>query len=251
MAGSSPSGNEMSGTLGALLVDDEPPALRRMRRLIDEIDGCDVLGLCSESNQVVPACRELEPDVVFLDVEMPGLGGLELARTLGQLDRPPAVVFVTAFERYAVQAFDLEAVDFLVKPVRRERLVRALARVRAERSGEGRPEPALGVRLGDRLTMVPLADVRVLVAEDKYISVHHAGGVHLLEDSLVNLEQRFPHRFVRVHRNALVSRMHLRGLFRDAAGHDCVEVADVGCTPEVSRRNLAQVRRQLKQIGKE
>ncbi len=241
----------MKDSLGALLVDDEPPALRRLQRLIDEVEGCHVVGLCSDSASVLTACGELEPDLVFLDVEMPGLGGLALARELGRLDPCPAVVFVTAFERYAVDAFDLEAVDYLVKPVRRERLIRALARVRSERPGVDRAAPALGVRLGDRLTMLPLSEIRVLVAEDKYTCVHHAGGTHLLEDSLVNLEQRFPHRFLRVHRNALVSRMHLRGLFRDAAGRDCVEVADVECTPEVSRRNLAGVRRQLKQMGKE
>ncbi len=239
----------MSNSLGALLVDDEQPALRRLKRLIDELDDCHVLGLCSESDQVLTAVRELEPDVVFLDVEMPGLGGLELAQSLRRLERPPAVVFVTAFERYAVQAFELEAVDYLVKPVRRERLLRTLTRVRSELVNEAATHPSLNARLGDRVTMVPLTDVRVLLAEDKYTSVHHVNGVHLLEESLVNLEQRFPHRFLRVHRNALVSRMHLRGMFRDPAGRDHVEVADVDCAPEVSRRNLAQVRRQLKDMG--
>lgn len=239
----------MSNSLGALLVDDEQPALRRLKRLVDAIEGCHVLGLCSESDQVLTAVRELEPDVVFLDVEMPGLGGLDLAKALRRLDRPPAVVFVTAFERYAVQAFDLEAVDYLVKPVRRERLLRSLGRVRSEQVTEPPAQASLNARLGDRVTKVLLADVRVLLAEDKYTSVHHVNGVHLLEESLVNLEQRFPHRFLRVHRNALVSRMHLRGMFRDAAGRDHVEVAEVDCTPEVSRRNLAQVRRQLKELG--
>ncbi|MCC5865619.1 MAG: response regulator transcription factor [Wenzhouxiangella sp.] len=241
----------MTRPLGALLVDDEPPALRRLARLVEQVDGCQVLASCADADEVMSLCQRFAPDVIFLDIEMPGLDGLALARRLREQPQPPAVVFVTAFERYAVEAFDLEAVDYLVKPVRRERLERALARVRVERQERAAADAAIKLRLGDRLMLVPLTDVRVLQAEDKYVSVHHVGGVHLLEDSLVSLEQRFPDRLLRVHRSALVSPAHLRGLGKDSDGRDRLELADVPFRPEVSRRNLAQVRRLLHQMGKD
>lgn len=225
-----------------LIVDDEPPAARRLARLLGEIPEVRICGQISDPLEVREACSRLLPDVVLLDVEMPGQDGLALARELRQLEVAPAVVFVTAFEQYAVQAFELAAVDYLVKPVRLERLQRALQRAR---SRPGTTGARLRTRLGDRLLNIPVAQIRALVAEDKYTVAHFDGGQALLDDSLVSLEQRFGAQFVRVHRKALVARRYLRGLFRDAQGQDRVELAGSDCQPPVSRRNLARVRQLL------
>lgn len=235
----------LNAQLGAYLIDDEMPAISRLQRLLAEFDGWRLVGSSTSPEQALQDCAESPVDVVFLDVEMPGLNGVELARRLSTLKPAPVVVFVTAFEQYAVDAFELSAVDYLVKPVRKERLAQALDRARLACRQRG-PEPALTTRLGERVMSIRLSQVRVLMAEDKYTVVHYLGGNALIEDSLVNLEQRFPREFLRVHRNALVARRFLRALRRDSNGLDRVEVDGVECRPEVSRRQLPLVRRALK-----
>lgn len=235
----------MSDGLKVLVVDDEAPALRRLERLLSASGEAVCVGTADNGEQALEACRRLRPDVVLMDVEMPGIDGVEAARRLQAVPQPPAVIFVTAFERYAVDAFDLQAVDYLVKPVRAERLAQALERAAAKARTSSAPD-ALSVRLGERLLAVPVGDIRLLQAEDKYTCVHHLGGEALIEDSLLSLEDRFGDRFLRVHRSALVSRRHLRALFRDEQGCDRVEIDDCPVQPEVSRRNLAAVRQALK-----
>lgn len=228
--------------LSALIVDDERPAIERLERLLGEHHDVTVCGTLDDSAKVVDACGELSPDVVFLDVEMPGLDGTAIARALRRLPAPPAVVFVTAFERYAVDAFELAAVDYLVKPVRAERLARALERARNRPMD---PRAMLRSRLGDRVLSIPVVDIRALVAEDKYTVVHFDAGEALVDDSLVCLEQRFARQFIRIHRKALVARRYLRGLFRDEHGQERVELDGSDCRPPVSRRNLPRVRQVL------
>ncbi len=229
--------------LRILLVDDEPPALARIARLIAEIEGAQLVGCEDRASAVVARCRALTPDLVLLDVEMPEISGVRLARRLGELPFPPAIIFVTAYEDYALDAFELAAVDYLVKPVRKERLVQALERVRVRRTTR---QQTIVARLGERLMSIPVDRVRALLAEDKYTCIHHLDGTALIEDSLIALERRFGERFVRVHRNALVSRDHIRALVRDSEGVERVELEDVGVRPEVSRRNLAAVRRLIR-----
>lgn len=235
----------MNTAVKVLVVDDEAPAVRRLERLLVAREDTEFVGAAHSGEQALDACRRLRPDVVLMDVEMPGLDGVEAARRLQEQDRPPAVIFVTAFERYAVDAFDVQALDYLVKPVRSERLDQALARAAARLRASKAPA-TLSARLGERLLAIPLADVRLLQAEDKYTCVHYLGGEALIEDSLLSLEDRFGDRFVRVHRSALVSRRHLRALFRDEQGHERVEIDDCPVQPEVSRRNLSAVRHTLK-----
>jgi len=236
---------EVRPHLRVVLVDDEAPARDRLARLLESCENAQLVGQCDDGSGLVELCSREQPDLVLLDVEMPGADGIELARHIKALQQPPEVVFVTAFENYAVDAFDVRAADYLVKPVRRERLEAALDRVRA-RSRKGELEPILVARLGDRITRIPVGEIRALIAEDKYVSVHSVGGVALVENSLVQLESRFEGRLLRVHRNALVSRRHLRSLYRDADGSERVEVDEVDVRPEVSRRNLPEVRRVLR-----
>lgn len=236
----------MTASLRVLVVDDEAPAVRRLQRLLKEHPLAEYAGSASHAAEALAACRSQHPDVVLLDVEMPGMDGVSAARRMLRLEQPPQVIFVTAFEQYAVDAFDLHALDYLVKPVRAERLDKALRRAAEARTGGPGRRVSLSARLGERLLAIPLDEVRVLLAEDKYTCVHYLGGEALIEDSLMSLEARFPEHFVRVHRAALVSREHLRALQRDADGHERVEIEGCEVRPEVSRRNLATVRRLLK-----
>lgn len=226
----------------ALIVDDEQPAADRLVRLLADHPAVESCGVVMHADRVVEQCRELLPDVVLLDVEMPGLDGIEIARRLRGLEPPPAVIFVTAFEQYAVDAFELAAVDYLVKPVRADRLARALERARNRPIDPG---ATLRTRLGDRVLSIPVVDIRALVAEDKYTVVHFDKGEALVDDSLVSLEQRFNRQFIRIHRKALVARRYLRGLFRDEQGQERVELDGSDCRPPVSRRNLALIRQVL------
>lgn len=224
-----------------LIVDDEPLAVKRLVRLLEGIDGTEVVAMAGDAAQAWTLCGRHHPDVVLLDVDMPGRNGVELARDLAGLSPAPRVIFTTAYEAYAVEAFDLAAMDYLVKPVRRERLERAL-----ERLGR-RPDAAgLCARLGERQKLIPIDQVRACIAEDKYTRVHHSGGEELVDDALVGLEEQFPDHLVRIHRNALVSRKHIRELFRDGHGRTCLRLADCPATPEISRRNLATVRKLLR-----
>lgn len=226
----------------AVVVDDEQPAVDRLVRLLESQAGVAVCAMIHRADQVLDRCREMLPDIVFLDVEMPGLDGIELARRLRRLESPPAIVFVTAFEQYAVDAFELAAVDYLVKPIRPEGLARALERARHRPVD---PTAALRTRLGDRILTIPVINIRALVAEDKYTVVHFDAGEALVDESLVSLERRFAAQFIRIHRKALVARRYLRGLFRDEQGQERVELEGSDCRPPISRRNLAQIRQIL------
>jgi len=234
----------VSDRLGVYIADDERPAIDRLKRLLTDMESCEILGASTRPDQALLECARLHPDVIFLDVEMPGMDGVSLAGKLALLEHRPTVVFVTAHEQYAVEAFDLAAADYLVKPVKPERLARAIDRIRVMRPVKTR-KARLIARLGERILSIPLADIRVLQAEDKYTNVHYTGGSALVDDSLVSLEERFPGRFLRIHRNALISKAHLKGLIRDQHGADRVEVEDIDMQPEVSRRNLSVVRQEL------
>ncbi|NKI35798.1 response regulator transcription factor [Wenzhouxiangella sp. XN79A] len=232
-----------------MVVDDEPLAVERLVGLLRGEPGVQVVGCESRPDRVLERCRELVPDLLLLDIEMPGIDGIELARALRGLDSPPAVIFVTAHDEYAVDAFDVAALDYLVKPVRRERLRAALQRF-AARTGGDRPAddaegPMLSARVGERRLRIPLDQVRALSSEDKCTVVHSTEGRALADATLKELEARHPEQFLRVHRAALVNRRHVRSLFRDAGGVERVTLAGIDYQPEVSRRNHAAVKRLL------
>jgi two-component system response regulator AlgR len=246
----------MEAAMRILLVDDEALARERLRRLIDELGGdYQVVGEASSSAQVVAESSRTEADVVLLDIQMPGASGLQVATDLARLDPPPAVVLVTAFPDYALDAFEHSVADYLVKPVRRDRLLGALERL----PRTTRPHRASGESLADAerrrhlsahyrggVQTVAIEDVLYLLAEQKYVTVRHLGGRMLIDESLKALEQEFPDRFMRIHRNALVTRGRLVGLSKttDGATLAVLEGCDE-CLP-VSRRHLPDVRRFLR-----
>ncbi|MDD2545713.1 MAG: LytTR family DNA-binding domain-containing protein [Burkholderiaceae bacterium] len=245
-----------------LIVDDEALARSRLRTLLAEGDGAP-RHTVAEAADAPSALAQLAPsggrgwDLVLLDIHMPGQDGLGLAHALQALSAPPAVVFVTAHPDHAVSAFELEAVDYLTKPVRRERLQQALAKVQRQRrpalAAPALPPAAEGESLliqeRDRTVRLPLAEVRYVKAEQKYLTVRTPTHSYLLDGSLQELETRHAGHFLRVHRNALVDRRAIRALEKH---HDPVEgdgwAVCLQGLPErlaVSRRQLAAVREEL------
>lgn len=241
-----------------LLVDDEPLARQRLAALLRELGGHEVVGEAGNGREAVEMAESLGVDAVLLDVAMPVMDGLEAARHLAGLPSPPALVFCTAFDKYALAAFEAAAVDYLVKPVRAERLAEALERARRQRAAQQVPAlpPAsserrrshLSARLRGSLRLIPVEDIHYLQAEEKYVVVHHARGEDLIEESLKSLEQEFGDQFLRIHRNCLVSCDEFAELRRSIDGQ-VHAILRHGKTPlEVSRRCLPVLRERLKHL---
>jgi len=245
-------------SLRTLIVDDEALARSRLRTLLADC-GAQVAQVGGEAADGAEALARLraEPfDLVLLDIHMPGVDGVELARTLRAGANPPAVVFVTAHAAHAVTAFELDAVDYLTKPVRAERLQQALQKVERYLKERG---AAAGANAADVLVIqdrgrterVPLAEVLYLKSEYKYLTVRTATRSHILDGSLSEFEERYPARFVRVHRNALVAREAMRALERFDDGDDAdgwaLRLHGVAEPVVVSRRQLAAVREVLRE----
>ena len=241
-----------------LVVDDEPLARERLSALLHECAGAAVVGEAGDGRAAVEAVERLQPDVVLLDIRMPLMDGIEAARHLADFEHPPAVIFCTAYDEHALAAFDAGAVDYLVKPVRLERLRGALERARRFGAAEldkvhaaaGAPAQRghLCARVRGNLVLVAVADIHYLLAEDKYVVVHHAKGEVLIEEALKALEDEFGDRFVRIHRNCLVARDRLTGLTRSADGTIYAQLEGSTATLEVSRRNLPGLRKLVRHL---
>jgi two-component system, LytTR family, response regulator AlgR len=232
--------------LRILIVDDEPPARARLRSMLEETGDFDVAGEAGNGEQALAQVDLLLPDIVLLDVRMPGIDGLEVARQLATQPEPPAVIFTTAFDEYALQAFDSQAIAYLLKPIRAEKLQAALAkagrltRPQLQQVASATREPAhrshIGVRGRDGLKLIPLDDVLCFHADQKYTTVKHLKGEDLIEDSLKTLEEEFAANFVRIHRNALVNTKYLERIARDSGGQHFVHLRGMAEPLEVSRR---------------
>jgi two-component system response regulator AlgR len=240
-----------------LLVDDEPLARQRLAALVRELGGHEIVGEAANGREAVEKAEGLGAEVVLLDVAMPVMDGLEAARHLASLPSPPALVFCTAFDQHALAAFEAAAVDYLVKPVRPERLAEALERARRHRSaqqvpplptGSQRRRSHLSARLRGSLRLIPIEDVRYLQAEEKYVVVHHARGEDLIEESLKSLETEFADRFIRIHRNCLVASEEFAELRRAGDGQVHAVLRSGGAPLEVSRRCLPLLRDRLKHL---
>jgi two-component system response regulator AlgR len=239
-----------------LIVDDEPPARERLRSLLEEIGDCEIVGEAGNGEEALATCGEARPDVVLLDVRMPGLSGIEVARHIDSLEDPPAVIFTTAYDQYAVDAFETEAVGYLLKPVRKEKLAHALrhagrisptrlARL-AKSAGLEQRREQICARLGDQLRLIPVADIYYFLADQKYITVRHKGGENLIDESLKSLAEEFASDFVRIHRNALVAERQISAVERTDDGQYVVRVRDCGTVLQVSRRHAAELLRRIR-----
>ena len=244
--------------LKVLVVDDEPPARERLASLLAEIEDVEVVGEAVNGQEALAQTDQLAPDVVLLDVRMPGMDGLEAARHLNVLEEPPAVIFTTAYDQYAVEAFETHAVGYLMKPVRREQLAAALTRAgrltraQLQKLAEGAARRShVAARRREGLRLIPLEEVQYFLADQKYTTVCHLHGEVLIEESLKTLEDDFAPWFLRVHRKVLVATRFIAGLERgktDDSQH-WLRVRHAPTLLPVSRRRLAEVRRFLTDDG--
>ena len=241
-------------TLKVFIVDDEEPARERLKELLGDIAAELPTSVVGEARNGVEAVEQIPPSeaqVVLLDIKMPGMGGLEVARHLGALQNPPRIVFVTAHDRHAVEAFELNALDYLLKPVRAERLAGALRKAASPpqeslQKAADAPREYLSVPERNRIVLVPVKDIVFLRAEQKYVTVRTRLREHLIEEPLIALEKEFAVRFVRIHRNCLVARAAIRGFERapgeEDESHWLVMLDGVEEKLPVSRRQWPGVR---------
>ena len=246
-----------------LVVDDELLARERLLRLLQKLQPGAQCWQAADGVQALALIREHNPDLLLLDVRMPGMSGIELAERLDEQDQPPAVIFCTAYDQYALEALQHQAVAYLLKPVREAELARALAvagrvnrvQLASLAALDDSPGSAAPARPGQRahlasqshrgLETMPVADIRCLLAEQKYVTACSPSAQLLIPDTLKELEREFGDRFLRVHRNALVARAHVLRLQRDEDGTWHVVLDGVEHRPVVSRRHLAQVKQRL------
>ena len=236
--------------LNILIVDDESPARDRLRRMVEELPKYQVVGEARNGEEALRAISDCRPDILLLDISMPGMDGMNLARAMQRGGLNCAVIFCTAYQNQALEAFEAEAVDYLVKPARAERLEQALEKARrylGDRE-QGASDQYLRSTVGGRVLLTPVQRVICLLAEDKYTTVVHEKGKTVIEESLLELEKRFPEDFFRIHRNALISRRHLRGVERDNDGRTVAVLSGTDSRPEVSRRNVSALRKLLSNL---
>ena len=238
-----------------LVVDDEAPARERLRQLLDDIDGFDCCGDAANGEAALTIVNDERPDIVLLDIRMPGMDGIQTAHHMNALQDPPAIVFTTAYDEYAIEAFDARAIGYVLKPVRRTKLEAALshaARLAGPAAGVEARRKHICARTTDRLTLIPVDEISHFVADQKYVLVQHARGQTLIDESLKSLEEEFDELFVRIHRSALVAVDKIERVEKTGDGRTRVVMRDdsQGDDKEliISRRHIANVRRRLKDV---
>jgi two-component system, LytTR family, response regulator AlgR len=241
-----------------LIVDDEQPARERLKQLVADFGNHEVVAEAANGEQAIAMAGKYNPDVVLLDIRMPGVDGIETAHHLNAMSAPPAVVFTTAYDQYAIDAFEARAIGYVLKPVRRERLENALqhaARITGQMLKQLTDESSLKsvrqhvcTRVHGELRLIPVASVHYFNADQKYVSVHHNDGIDLIDDSLKSLEDEFAERFMRIHRSVLVAVAAVDRLEKAADGTTRVVLRGAAESDDliISRRHLADVRRRLR-----
>lgn len=246
--------------MDVLIVDDEPLARQRLARMLEKLEGHTLVAEADNGDAALAAICEHDPDVVLLDMRMPGEDGLSVARRISELEDPPAIIFCTAFDRYALDAFGTEAVGYLLKPVKAEQLLEVLAKAqrlnKLQRATYAQTLAAptetvrshISARTRRGVELIPLDDVRYFIADHKYVTVYHVNGEHLLDETLKELEEQFGERLLRIHRNALVSVKHIEAVIRTTQGQYQVRLADTELRPVVSRRHVSGLKDLLKHL---
>ncbi len=242
-----------------LICDDEALARERLARFLGDMDGYTVVGEAENGRDALEQVERLAPDVVLLDLRMPVMDGLACAERLSQLPEPPAVIFCTAYDEHALAAFQVQAVGYLLKPVRKEQLAEALARATrvnraqieavkggGEESSGGRSHITAKTHRG--IELIPVDDVRYFLADQKYVTVRHSKGEVLIDETLKDLENEFGNRFIRIHRNALLALHFLDGLELVAPGQYQVRIKGIEDRLVVSRRHLPELRETMQKL---
>jgi len=246
--------------MNILIVDDEPLARERLRSLIDEFDEGHVIGEAANGKETLQQCERLQPDIVLLDIRMPEMDGIEAALHLANLERPPAVIFTTAYGDHALAAFEAHAVDYLLKPIRKARLLEALQkaqqlnRAQLQSLQQADDPPAMrshiSARVRETIQLIPLDEVLYFRADHKYVTVRHLHGEVLIEEPLKSLEQEFASFTLRIHRNTLICQQHLAGITKDDEGHPQLLLRGCDEALQISRRHLSEIKNLLKQLSK-
>jgi len=244
--------------MNILIVDDEPLARQRLIGLVQELNGFEVCGNASNGKDALRLAQELKPDVVLLDIRMPGMDGIETAHHMNRLSKPPAIIFTTAFGEHALTAFETHAVDYLLKPIKQERLgdaLQAAARLTKPQleqikliDEEPKVRTHICVKTRGSLELVPIESIRYFLADHKYVTLRTDDHECLIEESLKSLEGEFSHLFTRIHRNALIADRYMTGLEKNNEGHCVITIEGIDDRLEISRRHLPHVRKKIKNL---
>jgi two-component system response regulator AlgR len=238
-----------------LIVDDEAPARLRLRQLLTDLGGHEIIGEAANGKEALRLCQKAAPDAVLLDIRMPGMDGLECARHLSASENSPAIIFTTAYDQYAIDAFETHAMGYLLKPVRQARLEQALQHARrlssreaASISRDSQAQARQFICIGSReeMQLIQVSHVLYFQADQKYVSMIHTQGSELLDESLKALEDEFKENFVRIHRACLISLDYLEALEKGPDGQFQVRVRGKQEKLPVSRRLVAELRRRMR-----
>ena len=240
-----------------LIVDDEPLARSRLQDLLGDIGNQHVVGEASNGRAAIEQAQKLHPDVVLLDINMPEMNGLEAAIHLSQLEHAPAVIFTTAYSEHALEAFDANAIDYLLKPIRRARLEQALNKIqplqRSQLDKAAADQQAsrshISAHQRGGIKLIPIEEIYYFHSDSKYVAVHHQGGEVLIDDSLKSLEQEFSDSFTRIHRNSLVANNCIEALEKVSDNHFQLRLRGCDALLEVSRRQLPTVRKLISSLS--
>ncbi len=239
-----------------LIVDDEPLARERLKALINDTNLGEVIGEASNGRESLELAQALNPNLILLDIHMPLMSGLEAASHLIKLSPPPAIVFTTAHDEHALEAFEANAIDYLLKPIRQNRLEKALqkaqtltqAQLNSSIHSHSASRTHISASQRGGVQLIALENIIYLQADTKYVTVRHTEGEALIDEPLKTLEKEFAHLFVRIHRNALVSRHYIQGIKKEPNGAYRITLHRVDDQLEVSRRQASTVRKIIKEL---
>ena len=241
-------------TMNILVVDDEELARQRIHSLLDDHSEYTICAEAENGAEALMMVERHQPDLILLDISMPVMDGLEVAKHLSGMPNPPAVIFTTAYGEYALEAFSTKATGYLMKPIRKEQLFKSLEQARslnraqrAEAAGDsdldGSARKHICARMRGNLELIPIEDVYYFQADQKYVTVRHKNGEVIIEESLKSLETDLSEKFIRIHRNALVAKSRISGLAKTNIGRIKVQIDKIEDELEVSRRHVAEIRR--------
>lgn len=241
--------------MNVLIVDDEQLARQRLRHMLSGMGEHRVIGEAESGEQALKQTQNTSPDLVLMDIRMPGMDGLEAASYINRLDNPPAIIFTTAYSEHALSAFKTHAIDYLLKPIKQEHLYEAIQSAkrlnRAQLNNlldneESEARSKICVKTRGALELVPVEEIVYFKADQKYVTLRTVDHEYLIEESLKTLESEFEPSFIRIHRNALVAESYISGLIKNKAGHSCMTFNEIDDQLEVSRRHLPDLRKKLK-----
>ncbi len=241
--------------MNVLIVDDEQLARQRLRKMLTSTSHHHIIGEAVTGEDALKKSQQTHPDVILMDIRMPGMDGIEAASYINKMDKPPAIIFTTAYSDHALEAFETHAVDYLVKPIKLQRLEKALnaakrlnkAQFSVLRQDDENVRTKICVKSRGSLELIPVNEILYFKADQKYVTLRTEDSEYLIEEPLKALEEEFAELFMRIHRNALVASQADFKLVKTATGHTCIAFNEIDDELEISRRHLPSIRRIFKQ----